>query len=126
MEDYVKPTTPKSPDKVILHVGTNDLKNSTPKFIADSIMNLCTQIKEDPPNTMVGVSALLKRNDNPVLATKVKQVNLILHNYCQINNLPLLRDANINSSHLNNKGLHLIKQGSLLLPSNFIEFTENV
>ena len=73
MEDYVKSITRKSPDKVILHVGTNDLKNSIPKVIADSIMNLCTQIKEDSPNTMVGVSALLTRNDNPVLATKVKQ-----------------------------------------------------
>ena len=53
MEDYVKPITCKSPDKVILHVGTNDLNNSIPKAIADSIMNLCTQIKEDSPNTMV-------------------------------------------------------------------------
>ena len=125
MEDYVKPITRKSPDKVILHIGTNDLKNSIPKVIADSIMNLCTQIKEDSPTTMVGVSALLTRNDNPVLATKVKQVNLILDNYCQTNKLPFLRNANINTSHLNNKGLHLIKQGSLLLQNNFIEFTEN-
>ena len=78
MKDYVKPITRKSPDKVILHVGTNDLKNSTAKVIANSILNLCTQIKEDSPNTMVGVSALLTRNDNPVLATKVKQVNLYL------------------------------------------------
>ena len=74
---------------------------------------------------MVGVSALLTRNDNPVLATKVKQVNLILDNYCQMNRLPFLRNANINTSHLKNKGLHLIKQGSLLLQNNFIEFTEN-
>ena len=99
MEDYVKPITRKSPDKVILHVGTNDLKNSIPKVIADSIMNLCTQIKEESPNTMVGVSALLTRNDNPILATKVKQVNLILDNYCQMNKLPFLRNANINTSH---------------------------
>ena len=98
---------------------------SKPKVIADSILNLCTQIKEDSPNTMVGVSALLTRNDKPVLATKVKQVNLILDNYCQMHKLPFLRNANINTSHLNNKGLHLIKQGSLLLQNNFIEFTEN-
>ena len=53
MEDYVQPITRKSPDKVILHVSTDDLKNSAPKVITDSIMNLCTQIKEDSPNTMV-------------------------------------------------------------------------
>ena len=126
MEDYVKVITRKSPNKVILHVGTNNLKNSTPKVIADSIVNLCTQIKEDSPKTMVGVSALLTRNDNPVLATKVKQVNLILDNYCQMNNLPFLRNANTNTSHLNNKGLHLIKQGSLLLQNNFQKLVQNL
>ena len=37
MEDFVKPLTRRSPDKMILHVGTNDLRsNSTPKIIADS------------------------------------------------------------------------------------------
>ena len=49
VEDYVKPITRKSLDKVIiLHVGTNcnNSKKSTPKVIADSIMNLCTQKKE--------------------------------------------------------------------------------
>ena len=82
MEDFIKPITRKSPDKLILHVGTNDLKNCELKIIADSIVNLTTQIKEDSPNTIVGVSALLNRNDCPKLATKVKQVNLILDNHC--------------------------------------------
>ena len=126
MEDFIKPITRKSPNKVILHVGTNDLKNSTPKVIADSILNLTTQIKEDSPNTMVGVSALLDRNDCPKLATKVKQVNLILDNYCQVNKIPFLRNANINTSHLNRRGLHLNKLGSLSLQNNVIEFTNNL
>jgi lysophospholipase L1-like esterase len=91
MEDFIKPITRKSPNKVILHVGTNDLKNYTPKVIADSILNLTTQIKEDSPNTMVVVSAFLDRNDCPKLATKAKQVNLILDNYCQVNKIPFLK-----------------------------------
>jgi lysophospholipase L1-like esterase len=78
MEDFIKPITRKSPEKIILHVGTNDLKNSPAKVIADSLLNLTTQIKEDSPTTAVGVSALLTRNDNANLATKVKQVNFIL------------------------------------------------
>ena len=63
---------------------------------------------------MVGVSALLDRNDSPKLATKVKQVNLILDNYCQVNKIPFLRNANINTSHLN------------ILQNNVIEFTNNL
>ncbi|CAB4003712.1 Hypothetical predicted protein [Paramuricea clavata] len=50
MEDFVKPLTRRTPDKMILHVGTNDLRSpSTPKIIADSIVNIVTQIKEDSP-----------------------------------------------------------------------------
>ena len=86
MKDYIKPICRKSPEKIILHVGTNDLKNSSPKVIADSILNLATQIKEDSPISTVGVSALLDRNDCPKLATKVKQVNLILDDYCHTRN----------------------------------------
>ncbi|CAB4024048.1 Furin [Paramuricea clavata] len=126
MEDFIKPTTRKSPDKIILHVGTNDLKNSTPKVITDSILNLTTQIKEDSPNSMVGVSALLIRNDCPILATKVNQVNSTLENLCHMNNIPFLKNANINTSHLNSRGLHLNKLGSISLQNNFKEFINNL
>ena len=36
MEDFVKPLVRKMPDKFILHVGTNDIKSSSPKAIAES------------------------------------------------------------------------------------------
>ena len=90
MEDFIKPISRKSPEKIILHVGTNDLKNSTPKVIIDSILNLTTQIKEDSPNSVVGVSPLSIRNDCPKLATKAKQVNSTLENHCDMNNIPFL------------------------------------
>jgi hypothetical protein len=70
MEDFVKPLSRRSPDKMILHVGTNDLRSCTPGVIADSIVNLVTQVKEDSPNTTIGVSAILVRNDNNDLAFK--------------------------------------------------------
>ena len=38
MEDFIKPITRKSPDKLILHIGTNDLRNCEPKIIADSLL----------------------------------------------------------------------------------------
>ncbi|CAB4037959.1 Hypothetical predicted protein, partial [Paramuricea clavata] len=50
MKDFVKPLTRRTPDKMILHVGINNLRShSTPKIIADSIVNIVTQIKEDSP-----------------------------------------------------------------------------
>ena len=88
MEDFVKLLTRRSPDKMILHVGTNDLRNnSSPKIIADSIVNIVTQIKEDSPGTAFGISAILVRNDNNELAAKAIQTDNILKGYCSRNTL---------------------------------------
>ena len=81
MNDFINPLIRKKPDKMILHVGTNNLKSSSPKVVAESILKLVTRIKEASPNTAVGISALLVRNDNHELAVKVNLVNNILRGY---------------------------------------------
>ena len=44
MEDYIKPSLRKDPNRIILHVGTNDLiLDSTSKYTATSIVNLVVQ-----------------------------------------------------------------------------------
>ena len=102
--------TRRTPDKIILHVRTN----STPKIIADSIVNIVTQIKEDSTGTAVGISAILVRNDNNDLAAKAIQTNSILKSYCSRNRIPFLSNSNMNASHLNMRGLHLNRQINLL------------
>ena len=127
MEDFVKPLTRRSPDKMILHVGTNDLRShATPKIIADSIVNIVTQIREDSPGTAVGISAILVRNDNKDLAAKASQTNNILKSYCSRNRIPYLSNSNMNASHLNMRGLHLNRQGSLVLQQNLLDFAKTI
>ena len=53
IEDFVKPLCRRTLNKLILHIGTNDMRSSLPKVIADSTMKLVTQIREDSPNTVV-------------------------------------------------------------------------
>ena len=57
MEDYLKPILHKEPSKVILHVGTNDLKHLSAKRVAEGIANLATQIEEDSPATSIVIAA---------------------------------------------------------------------
>ena len=126
MEDFVKPLCRRTPNKLILHIGTNDLRSFSPKVIADSTMNLVTQIREDSPNTVVGVSAPLIRSDRDDLAEKVLEVKNILRDYCSHNKVPFLSNSNITAKyHLNFKGLHLNKQGSLVLQNNLFEFANS-
>ena len=126
MEDFVKPLSRRSPDKMVLHVGTNDLRSCTPRFIADSIVNLVTQVKEDSPNTTIGVSAILVRNDNDDLVFKALQANIILKEYCLRNEIPFLNNSNINVKHLNYKGLHLNKEGTSALQQNLLGFVNTI
>ena len=44
MKDYLKPNLELSPDNVILHIGTNDLKDKQPRQVAESIVDLGRQI----------------------------------------------------------------------------------
>ena len=123
---YVKPLVRRSPENVILHVGTNDLRSCPPRNIADSILNLVTQVKQDSPTTSVGVSGLIVRTDNDVLARKARQVNSILRDYCEHNKIAFINNSNITAEHLNHKGLHLNRQGSVALQENFRKFVNTI
>ena len=126
MEDYIKPQVRRAPAKLILHVGTNDVKKLSPQAIANSTMNLVAQVRDNSPETNVGISALLVRSDNSSLASKIKQVNAILKEYCNLKKIPFLSNSNIKNYHLNSRGLHLNKKGSLVLESNLVEFAKNL
>ena len=46
MRDFIKPILRKNSDKLVLHVGTNDLRYSEPKAVADGIANLVLKIEQ--------------------------------------------------------------------------------
>ena len=60
MKDYLKPNLELSPDQVILHVGTNDLKSNEPQQVAGSVVDLTRQI-EDSSDATVIISELVSR-----------------------------------------------------------------
>ena len=45
MRSHVVPTVDKSPDQICVHVGTNDLKSSTPSDVADAIIDLAREVE---------------------------------------------------------------------------------
>ena len=74
MLHYVKPTLIHHPDEIIIHVGTNDAKDSSPKIIAEHITDLGKCVVADSPETKVSISSLLCRSDDHSLDMKVKEV----------------------------------------------------
>ena len=43
-DDYLRILLRKKPDEIILHVGTNNIRNESPRSVAGGIVNLVTQI----------------------------------------------------------------------------------
>lgn len=82
MEHYLQPSLATKPKAIILHVGTNDMKNSsTARDVAEKIVNLGNMIATNSPNTSVTISAITQRLDEESLARKVKDSNKVLKTF---------------------------------------------
>ena len=60
MTYYIKVCLAKQPDQIVLHVGTNDIRDKQPKEIVDGIMKIQHIIKKESPETVVAVSELIQ------------------------------------------------------------------
>ena len=118
MESYVKPTSELKPDTIILHCGTNDLRNTIkPQDVSSKIINLAVSLKT-PENSVI-ISGLTTRKD--YLADKVPLVNDHLAGECQKRNIGFIDNTDILAdAHLNRSNLHLNVKGTNILVRNFI------
>ena len=105
-----------SPDSIILHVGTNNLKNKeSVEDIANDTMDIAIFIRNEKTN--VFVSSLTIRNDR--LKDKERSVNSLLKRRCDKEKICFVDNTNINVGMLNNSDLHLNERGSTRLVNNF-------
>ena len=99
MADYLKPLMRKTPDEIIVHVGTNDVKDDTKsaEVVAAGILNLGNQIKDKLPNTKVSFSSLIVRKDKTSVLNKINNINVILKRVCDQNNWTYVDHNNIDT-----------------------------
>ena len=123
MESYIKPTLKNKPERIIIHCGTNDLKNNTPQSIADNILSLAKSSQQE--NNTVLVSSIVPRKDH--LDKKGKEVNIILKKRCNEMNLAFISHGNIRTRyHCNYDGLHLNDKGATLFTENILSALNKV
>ena len=118
MKNYIIPSKKYENDLVILHMGTNDLKDKEAKEIATEIVEMAIDMKTEKSEVMV--SGIVPRMDN--LNEKAMEVNKFLQNSCCTYNFNFIDNGNVNKdTHLNLSGLHLNHKGTYVLGSNFVE-----
>ncbi|XP_068690665.1 ELKS/Rab6-interacting/CAST family member 1-like [Montipora foliosa] len=69
--DNVKPILRKKPDRLIIHVGTNSLRESlSPTACAQEIIELARSAKNSSPDTDIVISYLIARSDDSELSSQ--------------------------------------------------------
>jgi hypothetical protein len=61
MKHHIKPCLQRKPEKIILHVGTNDIGSKGAKELDKGIDDICEIIQKDSPTSEVAVSLLVTR-----------------------------------------------------------------
>ena len=123
MEHYLNPILSRKPDHLILHIGTNDLHDSSPTEVVNKIKKLTDKITGSGINCFI--SSLIIRNDSEHLNQKVQSVNTLLSKLVS-DKVHLITHDNITNSHLNRGGLHLSTRGDGALAHNFIQVIRNL
>ena len=112
MESYMLPSLRSDPDEVILHIGTNDLPNNSPRRVAEIIAQNST--------ACVTISGNVQRKDDPTMKSKVTEANKIIKLFAGNRGWGFIDNSKISSSTLNHNGLYLNRVGSSALAKNML------
>ena len=111
------PILERKPDHVILHVGTNDVSHYEVTEIVDKLLKLKSFFAEQLPITHIVISHPITRIDSKHLAMKIGDIQSHLRKL----QIDMIENGNINSNHLNSRGLHLNRKVILQFAKNLIE-----
>ena len=124
--DFVKPAARRKAKGIILHSGTNDLKQNEPKSIVKQILDIGRVIHAISPKTKVCFSGVIKRSDDNELNAKVGKVNRLLKIACSEFGFDYIDNSSIDVSCLNRSGLHLNRRGDTSLAKNFNSYLRSI
>ena len=102
------------PKAIVLHVGTNDVKNNVD---ADEIIsnynNLLKQIRQKLPDTKIVLSNILPREDNHTFQQNVEYVNAAVNRkFATLNDVVIVKNSDIYGKKLKKQdGVHLTDPG---------------
>ena len=108
------------PKAVVLHVGTNDIKNQVD---ADDIIknydSLIKQLNQRLPHSKIVLSNILPREDNQVFQRNVEYVNAAVNRkFATMNNIVTVRNSDIGKKLKKDDGIHVTDIGRSRLASH--------
>ena len=114
--------------KIIIHMGTNNIRDDTVDEIRDKYSTLICAIRLINPHGRIYLSSLTTRLDLSASDANadLNQVNDAIKALCKSAKCYFINNKNINESCLNNSKLHLNPKGTAYLATNFINAMRNI
>ena len=100
-------------DNIIVHVGTNNLKEGNSMKITDKLDKCLTYIQARNPDCQVAYSSIFKRKDNPEFNKCGQEVNDKIKDRFMQRGIDFIDNSNILFNNLYRDGLHLSTEGGL-------------
>ena len=126
LSHYIIPSlVDNKPDKVIIHVGTNDVLNgANDTELANSIIKIGMICKQHGVNDVFISSILVKKS--PRLNALVCKVNDQLRDLCVSNGFQFISNDMISTDYLSRDGINLQDAGTDILSSNFCKILNEI
>ena len=117
----ITPLLAKKPNKVILHVGTNDSPFKPSDWIVNELCLLRKFIENHLPGGTVIISSPITRTDNKLANSRIREINTSMESLPNV-----IINNKIDAFCLGRKGLHLNRKGSGKLAVGFISEMQRV
>ena len=111
---YLVPLLRKRPDKIVLHVGTND----APHIKADEMLQELGKLKSFTWEMLPSGKIILSAPPIRVEKHNANENNIDFIKLLETNDSLLIQQPNIKGNHLNRYGLHLNHDGTQALTKN--------
>ena len=118
--DFIKPLAKRCPDKIIVHIGSNDLTKNINTI--ENLEKIKKVIKNANPKCEMILSECTIRKDRKGMERKIENLNKEIHNFGHEKNVYVIKHDTINEYHLAKKKLHLNSKGKNILELDFKEF----
>ena len=120
LNQVAKSTGKTDSDVIIVHVGTNNLKTSSPQELSTGILASLKKIQENNPDAKIAYSSIFRRKDE--LNKTAVTVNKLVSDELMLNGFDFIDNDDILFSNLARDGLHINTGGARKFASNLSRF----
>ena len=114
-------------DVIIMHAGTNNLRDSTPEEVAEKVVKTFKKIKQKNSKAQLAYSSIFRRKGNAAangMNVKVFQTNKILKEELMLQGIDFIDNDNILYGNICDDGLHINQGGAKRFARNVKKYVE--